>query len=926
MNIAYVCADPGIPVFGRKGASIHVQEVIRAFLRRGAHVTLFANRFDGNPPPGLEDVAVYQLTPIEKGMTKAERERAAFAANHELLSALEQNGPFDLVYERYSLWSYGGMEYAQISGLPGLLEVNSPLIEEQAQHRGLVNRFAAEHVARHAFGASSTLIAVSDQVASYLENFPEAKGRIQVIPNGVDVNRFHSQVKPILPHEEGIFTIGFVGTLKAWHGLEILVEMFDLVHDLGNGICLLIVGDGPGRKMLEQELSARGLREVTHFTGAVDHDEVPSWLASMDVAVAPYPDLPDFYFSPLKIYEYMAAGLPVVVSDIGQIADVVKTNVNGIRCPAGDAKALASAILRIRNDPGFARKFGKAARATVEKSHTWDAVAGRIFKIAGLPPQAKAIAETRTKGRGKPQNLQTALPSLWRIIRRFRPQVASQWRLIGTAALALFGGVLFQILEPWPLKFVIDYLSGVPIAQMPVAHLFQTLDGTTLITLSSLLMVVSVAARALMSYLSTVAMALAGNRVLTQVRSELYRHLLRLSLSYHDRAKGGDLLTRLVGDIGRLQEVAVTAILPLLFNTLTLVGMVSMMLWLNWQLALLSLCAFPLALLTLTRYSGRIRQAARKQRKRESAMANTASEALGAMRVVKAFTLEEMLGGVFKSANQKSLKEGVQAKRLSAQLERTVDVFIAMGTALVIWYGAQLVLRSALTLGDLIVFLAYLKSAFRPMRDVAKYTGRIAKAAASGERIVELLDIQPDIQNAPHALTAPTFTGAICFENVTFGYATGQPILRGLDCAIEAGQRVALVGSSGAGKSTLTSLLLRLYDPTEGRILVDGCDMRDFTLDSLRSQISIVLQESLLFGATIRENIRYGAPEATDEEIEAAARLANAHEFILELADGYETVVGERGSTLSGGQRQRIAIARACCTSSPHCDSGRTDC
>ncbi|HMR66125.1 MAG TPA: ABC transporter ATP-binding protein, partial [Anaerolineae bacterium] len=342
-----------------------------------------------------------------------------------------------------------------------------------------------------------------------------------------------------------------------------------------------------------------------------------------------------------------------------------------------------------------------------------------------------------------------------------------------------------------------------------------------------------------------------------------------------------------------------------------------LMLWLNWQLALVSLIAFPLFPLLLSRLTGRIRHVSREQRKREGAMAATAAESIGAIKVVQALSLEKILEKSFASTNQKSLKEGVKAKRLAAALERAVDLIVAAGTALVLWYGARLVLSGAITPGDLLVFVAYLKSAFRPMRDLAKYTGRLAKAAASGERVLDLLDLQPAIRNRPDAKVAPPFKGAVRLEHISFAYRPGQPVLKYLNLAVEPGEQVALVGPSGSGKSTLASLLLRLYDPTGGRVTIDGTDIRRFTLESLRSQIGIVLQDSVLFGVSIRDNIAYGNLEASDEAIKAAARLANAHDFIEALPDGYDTILGERGATLSGGQRQRIAIARAAVRQAP---------
>ena len=386
MRIAYVCADPGIPVFGRKGASVHVQEVIRALQRLGAKVELFATRIGGEIPAGLEGLRLHKLPPVRKGET-ADRERRALAANEDLQIALKQAGPFDLVYERYALWSFAGMVYANATNTPGLIEVNAPLIEEQAEHRGLVNRVGAEHVARQTFAAATSLLAVSEGVADYLTDFPVAEHRIQVIPNGVDPRRFPPNLTPAQLNTPGEFTIGFVGTLKPWHGLETLIQAFSVVYRHNSGIRLLIVGDGPQRDALQADLARHGLADAVHFTGAVAPTDVPAWLAAMDAAVAPYPNLPKFYFSPLKVYEYMAAGLSVVASRIGQIGAVIENGVTGLLCPPGNAEALTAALSHLSTEPDLRRRLGQAARMKVLQYHTWEAVARRILTAANLEPE-----------------------------------------------------------------------------------------------------------------------------------------------------------------------------------------------------------------------------------------------------------------------------------------------------------------------------------------------------------------------------------------------------------------------------------------------------------------------------------------------------------------------------------------------------------
>ncbi|GAB4426380.1 MAG: glycosyltransferase family 4 protein [Anaerolineae bacterium] len=381
MRIAYICADPGIPVFGRKGASIHVQEVLRGLRQQGAAVELFATRFDGAAPPDLQDIPLHPLPPIGKGEI-ARREQSALAANHELRAALRRAGQFDLIYERYSLWSFAGMETARARGVPGLLEVNAPLIEEQARHRGLVHRAAAEQVASRAFGAASALLAVSDGVADYLAGC--AQTRVEVVPNGVNPQRFPANIRPARPLRPDEFTVGFVGTLKPWHGLETLTESFAALHRQHPAARLLIVGDGPQRQTLRDDLAARGLAHAVHFTGAVAPADVPAWLASMNVAVAPYPNLPHFYFSPLKLFEYMAAGLSVVASRIGQIATIIDNGVTGLLCQPGNPHALTESLLHLHAHPHLCHQMGQAARNDVLARYTWEAVTRRIMAVAGL--------------------------------------------------------------------------------------------------------------------------------------------------------------------------------------------------------------------------------------------------------------------------------------------------------------------------------------------------------------------------------------------------------------------------------------------------------------------------------------------------------------------------------------------------------------
>src|SRR5216683_2977607 len=517
-----------------------------------------------------------------------------------------------------------------------------------------------------------------------------------------------------------------------------------------------------------------------------------------------------------------------------------------------------------------------------------------------------------------PQTIQESLPTLWQILRRFRPYMHKQRRVIGASFVALFAEIALRLVEPWPLKLVFDHVI---VAKhhghgLKIAHL-TAFDASTTLTIAALAVVAITGLRALADYLNTVGFALAGNRVLTEVRNDLYRHLQCLSLSFHNQSKGGDLTLRVMSDIGTLSDVTTGAALPLLGNSLVMLGMAGLMLWLSWKLALIALVAFPLFGISVSRLTRRITDLSRSQRLHEGAMAATAAETIGAIKVVQALSLEEAFAETFSQANHRSLADGLEANRLSATLSRMLDLQIAVATAAVLWFGARLTLAGALTAGELVVFLSYLKSTFRPLQDFAKSSRRLSKAVAAGERVIHVLDQVPETRDLPGAVRAGELLGAIQFQEVGFAYEPGRAVLERVDLDLKAGQHVALVGKSGSGKSTLVSLILRLYNATSGTIRIDGRDIREYTLDSLRGQISVVLQDSLLFAATIRDNIAYGAPDPTDEGIEAAARLANAHQFISSLPEGYDTVVGERGVTLSSGQRQRISIARAAIRRAP---------
>ena len=508
---------------------------------------------------------------------------------------------------------------------------------------------------------------------------------------------------------------------------------------------------------------------------------------------------------------------------------------------------------------------------------------------------------------------------LRRIFARLGPHLRRHRWTLAVGALAMVGVAVSEILRPWPLKVIFD---GLLIPQQnpdPVIAWATGVFGTgngLLASASLAILLIAVIGGAL-AFVQSFLIASVGQKVVAEIRLDLYRHIQRLSHSFHDTARTGEILSRLMGDVNLMRDLLINAVAFFGARILVFVGILTVMALMDWRLTLAALIILPGLVYVTKRFSQEIKGAARKQRRNEGKIAVVMAEGLSAINVVKGFAREAYEEERFAKQNNSSVKAGVRATRLEAHMDRVVQVTLAIGTCIVVWYGVIRVGDGAISPGDLLVFAAYLTTLYKPIRKMASMTGRVAKASASGERLLEILDLEPDVKDRPDAVTAPRFRGRIGFENVDFGYAIGPRVLEGASLTIEPGQTVALVGQSGVGKSTAARLLMRFYDPLGGRVTIDGRDIAGFTLDSLRDQVAVVLQDGVLFGTTIRDNIAYGRLDADDAEIEDAAHLANAHDFIVALPDGYDTVVGERGETLSGGQRQRIAIARAILRDAP---------
>ena len=500
-----------------------------------------------------------------------------------------------------------------------------------------------------------------------------------------------------------------------------------------------------------------------------------------------------------------------------------------------------------------------------------------------------------------------------RVVGPYRPFLA-----VGGALVLVVAAT--DILTPWPLKVVVDnVLRGNPLSGV-LGDLFDSLPGSgpdAILTAAVVLLIVVVVVNAAADYLSSYVLDGIGQRVMADLRSQVFTHLQRQSLLYHDRQRLGDLMTRITSDVAQVQDMLVTSLSVLIPNVTMLIGIVVVMFVVDPGFALIALSVAPALFVVIFVSTRRIKRASKVARRKESDIASVASETLSAIHVVQAYTSEDRHERRFREHNDERLRAGLDAVRLQAALTPAIDVITAIGTGIVLWVGANRVRSGEMSLGLLLVFLAYLSQLYRPMRNLSKLAWVVSRGQASSDRLEEVLSVDVRVVERRHASTAHRFSGAVQFRDVSFGYADGLEVLHDVSLGVEPGERVAVAGATGAGKSTLASLIPRFYDPQRGAVLVDGVDVRDYTLASLRRQIALVLQDSILFHGSIRDNIAYGAEDPTADEILTAAEAAYVDEFVRELPDGYDTIVSERGSTLSGGQRQRIAIARALVRDAP---------
>jgi ATP-binding cassette, subfamily B, bacterial len=503
--------------------------------------------------------------------------------------------------------------------------------------------------------------------------------------------------------------------------------------------------------------------------------------------------------------------------------------------------------------------------------------------------------------------------SMWRLLRPHAKILT-----IGIGAIFIEGAA--NLAEPWPLKIVLDNVLKSKPGHGSLNYFIVSSFGTDKIAIlqfAALAVIVIATLGAVCNYTEKYITATLGQWVMHDLRRTLYSHIQRLSLGFHNQKQTGDLVSRLTSDIDAIQSFVTSGLLGTLMNSLTLAGMMAVMFYLSRQFTLIALCVAPPLFLVVFHYTRRIKMATREVRKKEGEMVSVIQEVLSSMHVVKAFAREEFEQRRLAKESRESIAIALRVRGLKVKLSPTVDLIIAVGTCLVLWFGGRMALTGSLSAGSLVLFIWYLGRMYKPMRELAKTTDAYTRASVGYERIREVLDTNHEIRNLPGARRAPTFRGKIELDNVTFGYEPKFPVLKQISMTVEPGQVAALVGPTGSGKTTIVNLIPRFYDPDAGTVKIDGTDVKLFQQESLRQQISFVLQETLLFHGPVWYNIAYGKPGASRAEILNAADLANAHEFIEQMPQGYDTVIGERGVTLSGGQRQRIAIARAVIRNTP---------
>ena len=487
--------------------------------------------------------------------------------------------------------------------------------------------------------------------------------------------------------------------------------------------------------------------------------------------------------------------------------------------------------------------------------------------------------------------------------------------------LAMLVQTAMSVAGPWPLKIILDNVVGTHKLSPWLDDLLRPiLSGGSKMQIAAAAAIAAVLIAvlgAVASYVANYYTTSVGQWVANDLRVRTYHHLQQLSLSYYDSHQTGTLLSTITSDVQTIQSFASSSTLGILVDILTIIAMLFIMFWLNWDFTLIAVAVTPFMLLLVSRFKKVVKKATHEVRKEQSKIVSVVEAGLQSMRVVKAFGRQDLAEEELAEVSEATVAASLKARKVKALLSPIVAITVALCTAVVLWRGSALILAGAMTAGALTVFLSYLNKFFKPVQDLATMTNTVAQAAVGVDRIRGILDADDIIPEHPDAREAGKLAGEIEFEHVAFAYTADAPVLKDVSFKIKAGQLVGVVGPTGGGKSTIVSLIPRFYDPASGLVKIDGVDVREYKFRSMRDQIGYVLQETVLFEGTVRDNIAYGRKGVTEEQIVEAAKLANADEFIARMPHGYDTMVGERGETLSGGQRQRIGIARAVIRNNP---------
>ena len=493
-------------------------------------------------------------------------------------------------------------------------------------------------------------------------------------------------------------------------------------------------------------------------------------------------------------------------------------------------------------------------------------------------------------------------------------------RPYGRSLAVIFAAMILQsamsLAAPWPLKFILDnVILGRKLSPW-IEDLIQHGHRAHIAMLAALAVIVIAILNAAGSYLANYFTESVGQWVANDLRMRTYHHLQYLSLRYYDSHQSGALLSTITADVLTIQNFASSATLGMVVDLFTIMGMLVVMFFLNWDFTLVAVAITPLLLLLASRFKKAVKNSTREVRAQQSNIVSVVQQDLESIRVVTAFGRQELEQQTLETVSHATVAAALKARQVKALLSPIVSIIVSFCIAFVLWRGSVLILSGSMTAGELTVFLAYLGSFFKPVKDLASMNNSIAQTAVAVERVRTILDADAILAEKPEA-SEQTIRGEIVFDHVAFAYDESCPVLRDVCFTVAPGQMIGVVGPTGGGKSTIMSLIPRFYDSSAGSVRVDGIDVRDYRLQALRDQIGYVLQETVLFRGTVRDNIAYGRAGATEDEVIAAAKLANADEFIARMPNGYKTLVGDRGDTLSGGQRQRIGIARAIIRNNP---------